>query len=109
MCIPAVMPLSSKVVRTGKSVFMFNQRNDGESKAQAAGNVHSFATEKILVGEHVFTRTANRHWCAGVRVPRQASESSSRNSATKAGRNFLEMPYPDRIWVTVNDAMQLFN
>ncbi len=105
----AVMPLSSKVVKTGKSVFMFNLRSYGKSKEQSAGNVHSFATEKILVGEHVFIRTANRHWCAGVRVPRQASESSSRNSATKAGRNFLEMPYPDSIRVTVNDAMQLFN
>ena len=86
-------PSSTKVVKTGKSVFTFNFRCYGESKAQAAGNAYSFASEKSLVEEHVFVRTANRHWCAGIRVPRQASESSSRNSATKAGRNFLEMPY----------------
>jgi hypothetical protein len=109
MGVPAVMPLSTEVVKIGKSVFMFNLRYDGESKEQSAGNVHSFASKKSLVEEHIIVRTANRHWCAGVRVPRQASESSSRNSATKAGRNFLEMPYPDRIRVTVNDAMQLFN
>lgn len=93
MCVLVVKPLSAEVVRTGKSVFMFNLRYDGESKPKGAGNVHSFASGKSLVGEHIFIRTANRHWCAGIRVPRQASESSSRNSATKAGRNFLEMPY----------------
>lgn len=109
MSVSAEMPLSIKVVGIGKSVLMFNFRYDGESKEQSAGNIHSFASKKSLVEEHIVVRTANRHWCAGVRVPRQASESSSRNSATKAGRNFLEMPYPDRIRVTVNDAMQLFN
>ena len=105
----AVRPLSIEVVETGKSVFMFNIRCDGESKEQSAGNAHSFASEKSLVGRHIFIRTANRHWCAGIRVPRQASESSSRNSATKAGCNFLEIPCPDLIGATVNDAMQLFN
>lgn len=104
-----VEPPSRKVVETGKSVFMFNLSGDGESKEQSAGNAYSFASKKSLVGKHIFIRTANRHRCAGVRVPRQASESGSRNSATKAGRNLLEMPYPDSIRVTVNDAMQLFN
>ena len=106
---PAAMPLSIKVVRTGKSVFMFNERYDGESKEQSAGNAHSFASKKSLVREHMFVRTANRHWCAGIRVPRQAIDRGSRNSATKAGRNFLEMSYPAFGGITVNDAMQLFN
>ena len=92
MCVLVEKPRSSKVVRIGKSVFMFNLRSDRKSKAQAAGNAHSFASKKSLVGEHIFVRTANRHWCAGIRVPRQAGDHGSRNSATKAGRNILEMP-----------------
>ena len=70
MSIPVVIPLSAKVVKIGKSVFMFNLRYDGESKSQDAGNVYSFASKKSLVGGHIFIRTANRHWCAGIRVPR---------------------------------------
>ncbi len=97
MCVLGERPLSSKVVMIGKSVVMFNLRSYGESKAQAAGNAHSFASEKSLVEEHIFVRTANRHWCAGIRVPRQAVDPGSRNSATKAGRNFLEMPCPTQV------------
>ena len=95
MCLWVVRPLSFKVVITGKSVIAFNQRSDGEVAPQGKANTDSLAFEKNLVEEHIFVRTANRHRCAGIRVPRQTGDSGSRNSATKAGRNLWEMPCPD--------------
>lgn len=47
--------LSSEVGGTGKSVTLFNERSEWESKEQSAGKRNSSAFKKSFVGEHVFS------------------------------------------------------